>query len=100
MFPGMATIFLLISLICFVWCGHPGGARHIEKQTVLTVQSFKSLAGPVSHGGAFSPSDVSWPFPWGSQAAHSASVNTGPSVSFSVTRPLASRLHDRKEDSA
>lgn len=86
MFPGMATIFLLISLICFVWYGHPGGARHIEKQTDCAELQ---KPGPVSHGGAFSPSDVSWPFPWGSQAAHSASVNTGPSVSFSVTPPLA-----------
>lgn len=23
-------------------------------------------AGPVSHRGAFTPLDVSWPFPWGS----------------------------------
>lgn len=47
-------------------------------------------AGPVSHSGAFTPLDVSWPFPWGSRAAYPASVNTGPSVPFPVTRPLFS----------
>lgn len=70
-------------LFCLVW---PPRGSEAHRETDCTDCAELQKPGPVSHGGAFSPSDVSWPFPWGSQAAHSASVNTGPSVSFSVTR--------------
>lgn len=81
-------------LFCLVWL--PRGSE-AHRETDCTDCAELQKPGPVSHGGAFSPSDVSWPFPWGSQAAHSASVNTGPSVSFSVTRPLAFLFSRQKE---
>lgn len=74
--------------LCYLFClvQLPCGAKRTEKPAALMIQNLKSLAGPVSHGGAYSPSDVSWPFPWGSQAARAASVNTGPSVPFQSLR--------------
>lgn len=63
------------------------GSKARWEMDCIDCQGPQRQAGPVSHGRAFSPLDGSRPFPRGSQAAHPASVNTGPSVSFPVTHP-------------
>lgn len=88
MFLVRAAIFLLNFFVAF----GAAGVKHAGKQTALIVEGIKRQAGPVSHGGV----DVSSPFPWGSQAAHPASVNTSPSVPFPVTRPLSSPLWQQR----
>lgn len=90
--PGTATIFPSSLSYLFRLVRPALGSEARWETDRVDCEGAQRQAGPVSHGGAFAPSDVSRPFPRGSRAARPASVNTGPSVSLPVTSLLSSPL--------
>ena len=97
LFPGTATIFPFSLSYLFRLMRPALGSEALWETGRADCEGAQRQAGPVSHGGAFVPSDVSRPFPRGSRAARPASVNTGLSVSLPVTS-LLSPPHGCRED--